>query len=98
MRAPFPAQARAPLRRSSRCRLGRAVRVAQPAAAVLAHRLDDRDEREALLGQRVLDARWHLGERGPLDDALLLQRPEAQGERARADALQRALELAEARA
>ena len=36
---------------------------AEPLGAVGAHRLDDRDERAALLGQRVLDARRDLGER-----------------------------------
>ena len=34
---------------------------AQPALAVGAHAVDDRDQRAALLGQRVLDARRHLG-------------------------------------
>ena len=60
---------------------------AQPLGAVGAHRLDDRDERAALVGQRVLDARRHLGERLARDDALLLQRAQAQRERARRDAL-----------
>ena len=60
---------------------------AQPLAAVGAHRLDDRDERAALLGQRVLDARRDLRERLTRDDALLLERPQAQGEGARGDAL-----------
>ena len=69
---------------------------AQPLLAVGAHRLDDRDERAALGGERVLDARRDLGERLALDDALLLQRAQAQREGARGDALERALELAEA--
>ena len=57
---------------------------AEPLGAVDAHRLDDRDERAALLRQRVLDARRDLGERLAGDDALLLERAQAQRERARA--------------
>src|SRR6266487_1872043 len=100
MRAPFPAWGWPPLRRSGRCSHGRRLGLTlggQPALAVLAHRLDDRDERAALLGEQVLDARRNLGERRALDDALLLERAQAQRQRTRADALQRALELAEAR-
>src|SRR5262249_44633773 len=66
--------------------------------AVRPHAVDDRDERAALLGQRVLDARRDLGIRAALDDALFLQRAQPQRERARGDAAERALELAEPRA
>ena len=66
--------------------------------AVAAHVLDQRHQRLALLGQRVLDPRRNLGEGVARDDALLFQRPQAQRERARADPLQRALQLAEAAA
>ena len=52
----------------------------------------------ALVGQRVLDPRRDLGECLARHDALLLQRAQAQRERARRDAGQGALELAEARA
>src|SRR4051794_622250 len=79
-------------------RLAAAARGAEPFFAVAAHRLDDRDQRAALLGQAVLDARRHLGEGLALDHALLLQCSQPQRQRARADALQRALQLAEARA
>ncbi len=68
----------------------------EPARAVAAHVLDQRHQRLALLGQRVLDPGRHLGEGVALDDALLFQRPQAQREGARADPLQRALQLAEA--
>src|SRR5436309_693776 len=46
----------------------------------------------------VLDARRHLGVGMALDDPLFLQRAQAQAERARADAGEGALQLAEARA
>ena len=65
-------------------------------AAVAAHVLDQRDQRPALGGQRVLDPRRHLRVGVPLDDALLLERPQPQRQRPRADAGERALELAEA--
>ena len=68
----------------------------QPAHAVAAHVLDQRHQRLALLGERVLDPRRHLGEGVAGDDALRFQRPQAQRERARADPLERALQLAEA--
>src|SRR5215208_4695811 len=67
----------------------------QPAAAVGAHVLDQRDEGPTLVGELIGDARRDLGERAALDDALLLERPEAERERPGADALQRPLELAE---
>src|SRR3954454_14200318 len=78
--------------------LGAAARGVQPAGAVFAHRLDDRDERKALVREAVLDARRDLGVGLALEDALLLQRAQAQRECAGADALERALELAEPRA
>ena len=46
--------------------------------------------------KRVLDPRRDLGIGAPLDDPLLLERAQAQREGARADPLERALELAEA--
>src|SRR3954466_16212645 len=70
----------------------------EPVAAVRAHPLDDRHERLALVRQRVLHPRRDLGEGLPLDDSLLLERAQAQRERAGRDALERALQLAEARA
>src|SRR6186997_539670 len=73
-------------------------RLSEPLAPVLAHVLDDRNQGAPLLRQRVLHARRNLRERPPLDDAVLLECAEAEGKRAGADALQRALELAEARA
>src|ERR1700676_4373516 len=69
--------------------------LAEPAATVLAHALDDREQIEPLPRQRVLDARRHLGVGVALDEAVLLERAQAQGERPRADAGERALELAE---
>src|SRR3954447_17857150 len=82
--------------------LGRRVdaggaRAAEPFGAVRAHAVDDRHERAALLGQRVLDARRDLGVRAALEDALLLQRAQPQRQRARGDAAERALELTEPR-
>src|SRR6188472_308595 len=67
----------------------------EPAGAVAAHVLNQRHQRLALLGQRILDPRRNLGEGVALDDPLLFQSPQAQRERARADPLQRALQLAE---
>src|SRR4051794_3422314 len=77
--------------------LGTGAGGSEPALAVGPHGLDDRQQRAALLGQAVLDARRDLGIRLALEDALLLQRAQPQRERAGADALERALELAEAR-
>ena len=71
---------------------------AQPVFAVLAHVTDDRQQRAALLGERILDARRNLWKGVRSDDRLLLQRAQAQRERARADPRERAFELAEARA
>src|ERR687896_761278 len=75
-----------------------AVVHAQPLAPVAAHVLDQRHERLALRRKRVLDPWGHLGEGVALDDALLLERPQAKRQGARADAGQRALQLAEAAA
>ena len=55
-------------------------------------------QRLALGRERVLDPRRHLGIGVALDDALLLERPQPQRQRPRADAGERALELAEAAA
>src|SRR3954470_22532557 len=67
----------------------------EPMAAVGAHVLDQRDEGSALVGELVGHAGRHLVEGAALDDSLLLERPEPQRERARTDAVERALELAE---
>src|SRR5919198_1835965 len=67
----------------------------QPPAAVGAHVLDQRDQGAALLGERVLDPRRHLRVGPPLDDAVVLQRAQPEREGARADALERSLELTE---
>ena len=56
--------------------------------------LDQRHQRAALVGQRVLDPRRHLWERLTFDDPLLLERAQAQRQRPRTDAVKRALELA----
>src|SRR3954464_1574839 len=69
-----------------------AVQVRMPE---LAHRVDDRQERLALVRQFVLDAGWGLRIAVSLDDALALERPEALGERPWADAAAGALELGE---
>ena len=50
---------------------GRGVR-SQPIRPVGAHRIDDRQQCAALLGQHVLDARRHFGMRVAGDDALVL--------------------------
>src|SRR6476469_10118110 len=78
----------------SRLALGSAAE--QPANAIGAHVFDQRHQGLALGGQRVLDPGWNLGVGVALDDALLLESAEAEGEGAGADALQGALELAEA--
>src|SRR5262245_46696181 len=77
--------------------LGRdgAVVHAEVLAAVAAHVLDQRHEGLALGRKRVLDARRDLGIGVALNDALLLERAQAQRERARADPRQRALQLTE---
>src|SRR5205085_1676604 len=67
----------------------------QPLPPVAAHLLDQGHERLALLGEAILHSRGHLWIRPPLDDALGLEGPQPQRERARADAFERALELAE---
>src|SRR3954451_11994488 len=67
----------------------------EPAASVGAHVLDQRDEGGALVGELVGHARGNLGEGAALDDAVLLEGPEAQREGPRADPLQGALQLTE---
>src|SRR5215204_1375589 len=67
----------------------------EPATAVGAHVLDQRHEGAALVRELIGHARRHLGEGAALDDPLLLQRSQAQREGARADALERALQLTE---
>src|SRR3954467_6085542 len=97
----MPAATARPLRGGDdgrlRLRVGGA-HAAKPLGAVRAHAVDDRHERAALLGQRVLDPRRDLGVRAALDDALLLPRAPPQRARARGDAAERALELTEPRA
>src|SRR6476469_10991194 len=53
----------------------------EPLAAVAAHVLDQRQQRLALVRQRVLDARRDLGKGVAGDDALILERAQAQRER-----------------
>src|ERR671911_786919 len=95
-----PSQALGELRRDGLApgfrRRGCAIVHAEPLAPVAAHVLDQRRNRHALRRQRVLHARRHLGVGVALDNALLLEGAEAQREGPRADAGQRALELAEA--
>ena len=82
--------------RPGRGGLGRdALAHAQPLAAVATHVVDQRDEGLALRGERVLDPGRHLGVGLARDDSLLLERPQPQRQRARADAGERPLELAE---
>ena len=71
---------------------------AEPLLAVGAHVVDDRQQREPLGRQRVLDARRDLGEGVALHNALLLEGAEPKGQRAGAYARQRPFKLAEARA
>ena len=85
-RAPRPARSPRASRRSRR---------SSHRKPVGAHVLDQRDQREALVGERVLDARRDLGERLTLDDPLLLQGAQPQRQRAGAYPPERALELAE---
>src|SRR5918996_313139 len=65
----------------------------QPLAAVGAHVLDQGDEGPALVRERVRDPGRNLGIGLALHDSLLFQRPEAQREGARADPVERALQL-----
>ena len=60
------------------------------------HAVDQRDECLALFGERVLNLGRHLGIHPAAQHALGLQRAQPLGERLGADAVQRALELAEA--
>src|SRR3954454_12099403 len=69
---------------------------AEPFRAVRAHGVDARHQRATLLGQLVLHARRDLREGLSRDDAFLLERAQAEAQRPRRDALERALELAEA--
>ena len=68
----------------------------QPVAPELAHGVDDRQQRLALVAQRVLDARRRLGEAAAKQDALGLERLQPLGQRARRDSGAGALELLEA--
>src|SRR5829696_5824061 len=99
-RTAWPSQALGELRRDWLApgfgRRGSAIVHAEPLAPVAAHVLDQRRNRHALRRQRVLHTRRHLGVGVALDNALLLEGAEAQREGPRADAGQRALELAEA--
>src|SRR5438094_2091195 len=70
----------------------------EPLAPEGAHVLDEREQRLALPGQRVLHARGDLRIGVALHDPLVLESAKAQGERAGADAGKRTLELAEAAA
>src|SRR5688500_3475680 len=67
----------------------------EPCLAIGAHVVDQRHERLALVGERVLDARRHLGVRVAFDDAVLLEAAKTKRERSRADSGERPLELAE---
>src|SRR5919201_2962549 len=67
----------------------------EPVAPEAPHGVDDRQERLALLGELVLDARRRLGVAAAHDDPLVLERPEALGEGSRADPAARVLELRE---
>ena len=70
--------------------------VEQPLLPVTAHVVDHRYQRPSLRRQAVLDARRDLGIGAPLDDALRLERPQPERQRAWADPFERPLELAEA--
>src|SRR5262245_43962251 len=69
---------------------------AEPGVAVAAHGLDDVEEGLPLLGEGVLDSRWHLSIGLAVQNALTLKRAEALRERLGADTDQRALKLTEA--
>src|SRR3954451_10568645 len=88
------------VRASFRCEFLERVRVRasarQPLVAEPAHGVDDRQERLALLREGVLDPRRRLWVALPLEDPVGLERAQPLGERARADALARTLELREA--
>ncbi len=68
----------------------------EPRVAEAAHRLDDRQQVVALVGQVVLDPRRRLGVAPAHDDSLLLQGPQPFRERARADTAAGVLELGKA--
>ena len=69
---------------------------AEPAVPERAHLVDDRQQAAPLLGERVLDPRRRFREAPSLQEALVLERAQALGERARADPRTGVLELAEA--
>ncbi len=71
-------------------------RLDEPAMAEVAHLVDDRQERTALVGQLVLDPRRVLVVAAALDDPLLLEGAQALREGPRADPGARVLELREA--
>ena len=76
--------------------VGRMNLAAEPLVAEAAHLADDREERRALLGQLVLDARRRLRVAAPHDDLLGLQPAQTLGERPRADPRAGVLELGKA--
>src|SRR5438105_2699907 len=82
--------------RAKRADFGRLMRAGEPLVPELAHRVDDREERLALLRQLVLDARRRLGIAVPLDDPFVLERAQALRQRPRRDTGARVLELREA--
>ena len=90
-----PSYAAAPTGPAVAASAGHALAHAQPLAAVATHVVDQRHEGLALRGERVLDPGRHLGVGVARDDSLLLERPQPQRQRARADAGERPLELAE---
>src|SRR5690349_6937329 len=62
-------------------------------AAEAGHRVHDRHELAPAVGELVLDARRRLGVAAPPDEARLLERAQTLGERSRADAGKRLLQL-----
>ena len=82
--------------RAKRADFGRRlVPTREPVAPELAHRVDDREERLALLRQLVLDARRRLRIAATLDNPLVFERAQALGKRSRRDPGARVLELGE---
>ena len=70
--------------------------VPDPGLLVLAHGEKNRAQTLALLGEAVLDAGWDFRERGAQDDSLGFEPAETVDQRARADAAEAGLQLAEA--
>src|ERR1051326_183176 len=68
----------------------------EPGVPEPTHRLDDREQRRALVRHLVLDSRRRLRVAVADDDPHLLERVEPLGERARTDARAGVLELGEA--